>query len=268
MKAADYDLLRFSESRRATMDTGRLGRNRHYMFALLEVDVTRARRELRQLRRSGMAVSFTAWMVKVIGDAVAADPSVHAAAFGRNQLVLFRDVDIAVPVEREVSEGTAPLPLLITATNRKTMHEIDREIQAGVDRNVADERDYILSPHAFSRWVLRLYYRLPQTLRVLALRCLVANPFRARRHSGTVTVTTVNAIGSAAAWILPTRSWHNLFFALGTITRKPWVVENRVEIREILNLTAGFNHDVVDGAPARRFMQQLVRRLEAGVRPD
>ena len=265
MRNRDYDLVGFSESRRATMDTGRLGRNRHYMFGLLEVDVSRARRELRQLRRSGRAVSFTAWMVKTIGDSVAADPSIHAAAFGRNQLVRFHDVDIAIPVEREMAEGTAPLPLLVTATNRKSMQEIDREIQAGVDRAVADERDYILSPHAFSRWVLRLYYRLPQALRVLVLRWLVADPFRARRHSGTVTVTTVNAIGSASAWIMPTRSWHNLFFALGTITRKPWVVEDRVEVREILNLTVGFNHDVVDGVPARRFMQQLVRRLEAGV---
>ncbi len=265
MTGSDYELLRFSESRRATMDTGRLGRDRHYMFGLLEVDVTRARRELRRLRRQGPPVSFTAWMVKSIGDSVAAHPSVHATVHGRNQLVLFRDVDIAIPVESDVGQGTAPLPVLIKATNRKSLQEIDREIQAAVDRRISDERDYILSPHSFSRWTLKLYYRLPQWLRVLFLRILVADPFRARRHSGTVTVTTVNAIGSASAWILPTRSWHNLFFALGTITRKPWVVAGEVKVREILNLTVGFNHDVVDGAPARRFMQHLVRTLEAGL---
>jgi hypothetical protein len=265
MPRRDYELLRFSESRRATMDTGRLGRDRHYMFGLLEVDVTRARRELRLLRRAGPPVSFTAWMIKVIGDSVAEHPAVHASLYGRNQLVLFRDVDIAIPVESDVGEGTAPLPLLIKAANRKSLQDIHGEVQAAVERRVSSQRDYILSPHSFSRWALKAYYRLPQRLRVISLRMLVANPFRARRHSGTVTVTTVNAIGSASAWILPTRSWHNLFFALGTVTRKPWVVDNEVKVREILNLTVGFNHDVVDGAPARRFMQRLVRRLEAGV---
>ena len=264
METTEYDLLSFSESRRATMDTGRLGLSKHYMFCLLEVDVTRARQELRLLRRSGQPVSFTAWIVKTIGDSVAANTYVHAASFGRNRLVMFRDADIAIPVESSVGEGTAPLPLLIKATNRKSMQEIDREIQAAVSRRIEDERDYILSSHSFSRTALRLYYRLPQWLRVLALKVLVADPLRARRISGTVTVTTVNAIGESSGWILPTRSWHNLLFALGTISKKPWVVKGEVKIREILNLTVAFTHDVVDGAPARRFMQHLVRRMEAG----
>jgi len=264
MEATEYDLLSFSESRLATMDTGKLGLSKHYMFCLLEVDVTRARQELRLLRRGGQPVSFTAWIVKVIGDSVSANTYVHAAAYGRRRLVMFRDADIAIPVESEVGEGTAPLPLLIKAANRKSMQEIDREIQAAVSHRIEDERDYILSSHGFSRAALRLYYRLPQRLRVLALKVMLADPFRARRISGTVTVTTVNAIGESSGWILPTRSWHNLLFALGTVTRKPWVVRGEVKVREILNLTVGFNHDVVDGVPARRFMQHLIRRMEAG----
>ena len=90
------------------------------------------------------------------------------------------------------------------------------------------------------------------------------NPFRAKALSGTVTVTTVNAIGKSPGWILPTRSLHNLFFALGTITRKPWVVDDTVQVREILNLTVAFNHDAIDGVPARKFMQDLVRQVEKG----
>jgi pyruvate/2-oxoglutarate dehydrogenase complex dihydrolipoamide acyltransferase (E2) component len=111
---------------------------------------------------------------------------------------------------------------------------------------------------------MRLYYLLPGWLRLLAVRCLAANPHQMKRNSGTVTVTTVSAIGQGTGWILPTRSWHNLFFGLGTISRKPWVVRNRIEVRDILNLTVAFNHDVVDGSPARRFLQMLVERVEKG----
>ena len=37
-----------------------------------------------------------------------------------------------------------------------------------------------------------------------------------------------------------------------------------VQVREILNLTVAFNHDAIDGVPARKFMQDLVSQIEKG----
>jgi pyruvate/2-oxoglutarate dehydrogenase complex dihydrolipoamide acyltransferase (E2) component len=81
---------------------------------------------------------------------------------------------------------------------------------------------------------------------------------------GTVVVTSVGALARVPGWFVP-RSLHNLCFALGAIVRKPWVVEERVEVRDILHLTVLFNHDVVDGAPAARFLGRLASTLEAGI---
>jgi pyruvate/2-oxoglutarate dehydrogenase complex dihydrolipoamide acyltransferase (E2) component len=36
--------------------------------------------------------------------------------------------------------------------------------------------------------------------------------------------------------------------------RKPAVIEERVEPRHLLDLTVAFDHDVVDGVPAARFV--------------
>jgi pyruvate/2-oxoglutarate dehydrogenase complex dihydrolipoamide acyltransferase (E2) component len=58
---------------------------------------------------------------------------------------------------------------------------------------------------------------------------------------------------------------HNLCFALGSIVKKPWVVENEIEIRDILHMTVLFDHDVVDGAPATRFIMRLVDRIQKGI---
>jgi len=77
-------------------------------------------------------------------------------------------------------------------------------------------------------------------------------------------VTTVNAVGPFSGWIVPTRSMHGLSFALGTITRKPWVHGGQIAQREILNLTVSMDHDVIDGAPARRFIQDLIKHIENG----
>ena len=264
MKAHDYDIVRYPRSRLPTLDLGRFMARKHVMFGLLEVDVTAARRALRILRRQRQEISFNAWMIKTIGDCVARNRRAHAVLAGNKKLVMFHDVDIALPVEREVEGAGVPLPVLIKATNRKTAAEIHAEIQQAVNHGIVNERDFILSEHGLSKLVLQLYYALPSALRVFAMQRLFANPFRARELSGTVTVTTVNAIGKSSGWILPTRSMHNLSFALGTITRKPWVVDDSVQVREILNLTVAFNHDAIDGVPARRFMQDLVSQIEKG----
>jgi pyruvate/2-oxoglutarate dehydrogenase complex dihydrolipoamide acyltransferase (E2) component len=50
-------------------------------------------------------------------------------------------------------------------------------------------------------------------------------------------------------------------FALGPTAKKPGVVANRIEIRDILHLTVLVDQDVVDGAPAARFAAQLLARI-------
>jgi pyruvate/2-oxoglutarate dehydrogenase complex dihydrolipoamide acyltransferase (E2) component len=51
---------------------------------------------------------------------------------------------------------------------------------------------------------------------------------------------------------------------VGGIARKPAVIEERVEPRDMLDLTVAFDHDVVDGGPAARFVKRLVELIESG----
>ena len=57
---------------------------------------------------------------------------------------------------------------------------------------------------------------------------------------------------------------HPLGLVVGGIAWKPAVVEGRIEPREILNLTVSFDHDIVDGGPATRFVKRLVELIESG----
>jgi pyruvate/2-oxoglutarate dehydrogenase complex dihydrolipoamide acyltransferase (E2) component len=257
----DYEIIGFPESRLSVIDLGKIGITKHAMYCLLEIDVTVPREKLRQLRRQGKRISFTAWMTKTIGRCIADHPLVHALAFRKKSVIAFKDVDISIMVEKEIGGVPAPLPLLVKGTNRKTAEEIDAEISAAVSQPISDERDFVLGKHTISRWLFKLYYKMPHLLRVFAIKRLTANPFRTQALSGTVTLTTVTGVGSPG-WIIPTRSWHNAIFALGSVSKKPWVSGNEVRIRDILNMTVAFNHDVIDGNQARRFVQDLVRRLE------
>ena len=259
-----YRIVSFPRSRLATVDVGRYGAKRHSMLGLVEVDVTDGRHALRRLRLQGVEVSFTAWVIKCIGDCVARNPEAHAMRLGRRRLVLFEGVDVALPVERRIEGKDVPLPLLIRSVDSKSMAQIDREIKEALRHSISTERDFILSEHGFGQGAMKLYYSLPAFIRVGIWKGIFGNPFRAKKHSGTVMVTTVNAAGPFSAWIVPTRAMHGLSFAIGTVTKKAWIHEGTVQPREIMNLTVSLDHDVIDGAPARRFIQDLVTDLERG----
>jgi pyruvate/2-oxoglutarate dehydrogenase complex dihydrolipoamide acyltransferase (E2) component len=57
---------------------------------------------------------------------------------------------------------------------------------------------------------------------------------------------------------------HSLSVFVGGIARKPAVVDGRIEPRDLLALTVLFDHDVIDGAPATRFVRRLVELIESG----
>ena len=50
--------------------------------------------------------------------------------------------------------------------------------------------------------------------------------------------------------------------AIAGVSRKPWVVEDRVEARDVLSLTVLFDHDVIDGVPVALFLRRLVDLME------
>jgi pyruvate dehydrogenase E2 component (dihydrolipoamide acetyltransferase) len=49
---------------------------------------------------------------------------------------------------------------------------------------------------------------------------------------------------------------------VGRIAKRPWVVGDAVVPRDVLTLSLTFDHRVVDGAPAARFLQTLSRAIE------
>lgn len=49
---------------------------------------------------------------------------------------------------------------------------------------------------------------------------------------------------------------------LGRILKRPWVVEDRIEIRSILSLSLTWDHQAADGAPAAQLLKSIADYLE------
>jgi pyruvate/2-oxoglutarate dehydrogenase complex dihydrolipoamide acyltransferase (E2) component len=260
MRTVDFPL-----SRLGTFDIGVLSRRRHHMASFLELDITRVRGELRRHRREGEEISFTAWMLKAIASEMAADGEVNAMRYGRRKNVLFDDVDIALLVEKIVGGKAVPLPLVIRKADKKSAVEISREIEGAKRREGGEGSEGFVLGAGGRDSLMRLYYLLPQWLRVLLFGAVLRNPIRAQAMMGNAIYTSVGGAGGPAGWILP-RSIHPICFAVGSINKMPRVRDGGIEAREILRLTVLIDHDVIDGAPAARFMGKLVRAIEGSDR--
>ena len=54
-----------------------------------------------------------------------------------------------------------------------------------------------------------------------------------------------------------------LTVAVGGIAQTPWVVDGKIAMREVLDVTLSVDHDVVDGAPFARFVSHFRELLES-----
>ncbi len=80
---------------------------------------------------------------------------------------------------------------------------------------------------------------------------------------GTVSVTAVGMFGNKALWFVPLGG-ATVLVTVGSIVERLMLKDGRPEMREHLCLTVSFNHDIVDGAPAARFVKRLSERISSG----
>jgi pyruvate/2-oxoglutarate dehydrogenase complex dihydrolipoamide acyltransferase (E2) component len=259
----NYELFKYPKSRVATFDVGKIGYKKHHIAGILEIDVTAAREKIRNVIKSGQKISLTSWLIKVISTTIVQNNFIHAINYKKRSQMSFKDVDISIPLEREVDGVRVPLVTVIRKTNTKTAEEINGEIRKAAGIKIESEKDFVLEKRGDNVFN-KLFFNLPQFLRMIIWKYLLSNPFIRKDTMGTVMVTNIAMAGSFSGWILP-KSIHNLSFGIGSVIKKPWVIGNKIEIREILNLTVMFDHDAVDGSPAARFTSRLVKNIENAV---
>jgi pyruvate/2-oxoglutarate dehydrogenase complex dihydrolipoamide acyltransferase (E2) component len=260
-KTGAYQVVELSAERRGMAAFQDLKAGRHVMYALLEVDVTVARKFIEEYKEStGEALSFTGYLIACLARAVDEDKAVQAYRKGSKKLVMFNDVDVGFMIELKRGEKKVLTGHVIREANRKTFREVHEEIRA-VQTSQAPSGDKDAS------W-LRSALLLPWPLSNLfksAFRMMLRNdPTIATSMAGTVGISSVGMFGKGHGGWGIANGTHVLDLVVGGIARKPADVEGRIELRDLIDLTLIFDHDVVDGAPAARFTRKFVELIESG----
>jgi pyruvate/2-oxoglutarate dehydrogenase complex dihydrolipoamide acyltransferase (E2) component len=235
-------------------DGGRLGRQKHTIHGLVECDVTQARKIIRQHKaQTGETLSFSAFFLGCLGKAIDMNKQMQAYRNWRNQLIIFDDVDVNTLFEVDVDGKKTIRPHILRAVNKKSLYEIHREIRAFQQEHTSSQES------KFIAW----FVLLPRFIRRLFLWTLFKKPQLIKEYYGTVMVSSVGMFGTGSGWGIPVSN-HTLQLTLGGIAKKPGVVADRIEVREYLSITISIDHDMIDGAPAARFTQQLKELIESG----
>ncbi|MHA1122955.1 MAG: 2-oxo acid dehydrogenase subunit E2 [Candidatus Heimdallarchaeota archaeon] len=261
-KTGEYTVGRFTKARELITDAVDASKYYNHIIGLIEVDVTKGLIILTKHReKTGERLSFTSWIMKCVAQAVSENLVIQTFRIGRKKTITFHDVDIKCLVEKDMGEGRkVPIQYVIRKSNEKSYKEINDEIRTAQkydeDKNKAEQK---------TKNRQQLIMKFPTFIRRgIIWRNVMRDPFKVKKHIGTIGCTAVGMFGRGiAGWAIP-KTMHSTTFALGAIVKKPVIIDDKIEHRDILHITAEFNHDIVDGAPAARCMARLTETIKEG----
>ena len=248
-----YQIIDFPRVREIVIDVMVPAESKHMIHVLFEADVTDVRRYREQKQLEGAAVpSITAFIIKCVADAAMTNKRIAALRFASRKLAIFDDMHVSCNVEKEIDGQSQPMALVVRQANRKSIGEIHDEIHSYATEGFKKQ----IGP-------LRQFAKLPRFLRAIFFSSKLSDPNWIAEQGFNIIVTSVGMFGAGGGHAIPYQHC-SLCISVGGITRKPGIVEDRIEPREYLSITATFDHDITDGAPAARFAQVLKEYIERG----
>ena len=81
------------------------------------------------MKRTGtFTISFTGYVLCCYAQAINENKPMNAYRKGRQNLMVFDDVDVAVMVEKEIEGQLQPIHYILRAANKKSLEEINLEL--------------------------------------------------------------------------------------------------------------------------------------------
>jgi len=248
-----YRIEPFGANRQLVAAASAGSRQKNTIHLTTEVDISEPRRLIREHReRTGERLSLTGYVVTCLARTLSEFPRLNSFRKG-GRLIVLHDVTISVLFEREIDGESIPEPVGIQAANRKTYRRINDELRAAQKH---DGRQ--LGSATGVAWVRFIPGFLLRTFVRLASRNIGM-----QKRFGVVGVTAVGMFASGPMWLVPLTN-ATVTVAVGSIAKRPALVEGGLQEREHLCLTVSFDHDIVDGAPAARFTTRFAELLSSG----
>lgn len=240
-------------NRKAVIASASVTRDKNAFHCITEVDISIPRRLISDyFQKTGVKLSLTAYIVTCLAHTIKDHPLLNSFIKGNKQIIL-DDVTVSVLIEREISGEKVPEPLAINKAQTKSFLQINDEIRTAQNNNIQQ-----LGSLSKTTWI----GFIPGFLMRSFVRIADRNIKMAKRY-GKIAVTAVGMFSRTSAWFIP-HGTATVLITVGSIGPKPAREGNDIVEKEHLCLTISFDHDIVDGAPASRFMNQFLETIKSG----
>jgi len=253
----DYEIIPFTKARQNISLLLEL-RKKNVIHTVLEADVTDARRKIKEYKNKGLDISFTAWFIKCFVETMKEEKLFNSIRHGRKKIVIFNDVDVAIPIEREFDREARPVAYIIRKANEKSVVDITKEIREAQKREIGEKTQVLDKMNFLAKFVLNS----PKFIQKFLLLILGRNAFRRKKYMGTTAVTAVGMKGNFRGWLFTLGGHFTTSAAIGGITKKVVMSNGKPVEREFLRFIISVDHDIIDGAPLARFSNKLINLME------
>eukprot|EP00281_Chroomonas_sp_CCMP1168_P009978 CAMPEP_0206258420 /NCGR_PEP_ID=MMETSP0047_2-20121206/25907_1 /ASSEMBLY_ACC=CAM_ASM_000192 /TAXON_ID=195065 /ORGANISM="Chroomonas mesostigmatica_cf, Strain CCMP1168" /LENGTH=362 /DNA_ID=CAMNT_0053685157 /DNA_START=172 /DNA_END=1260 /DNA_ORIENTATION=- len=233
------------------------------IYASFEFDMTNAKKYIEQKAKQGVHVTITTLVVKAVGNALKAVPSVNGRiVFG--QYIPFDSVNVSCLVN--IDNGKDLALCSIPNVDSSSLDDISAVIRRQADKlRKGKDEDFEKSKSSLSKMSVSSVQKLLPFVGFLASGLgLTIKALGVKRFLfGGACVTSVGMMGLDNVYV-PFTPWARIpIFVMVGVCKDRAVVENgQVVIKPILNITCTIDHRFLDGAQGAELAKELRRSIE------
>jgi pyruvate/2-oxoglutarate dehydrogenase complex dihydrolipoamide acyltransferase (E2) component len=236
------------------------------IYGIVELDVTELEKYVVQKRKEGIKTTLTYLITLIIGRAIRQEVPELNTFVRRGKIVQRQHVDATVSV---LLPGGQMGSVKVENADQLTTAEISEEIGKNIaNSRKGNENDAMQSksllaklPWPFRNWFFKMYMTITIHWGIsLPGIGIDSNSF------GSYIVSNIGTVGldTGFASLLPSSNI-SFVFILGTVDKKPVVVNDEIVIRRVMLLSSTLDHRVVDGSHGGRlfrFIKQMAKNPE------
>jgi pyruvate/2-oxoglutarate dehydrogenase complex dihydrolipoamide acyltransferase (E2) component len=206
------------------------------------------------LAKIGQRVTITAIVLKAIAIAQIKHPESRSVLLPFGRTAVLEEVVGGFTAEKVVEGKPVVYFGAIKEPIKKTIAQIARELREYAERDVSEIPQLDLE-HRFAK--------MPWLIRRIILWFGVTFPdFRLKFMDATFGISSLGKYG--IRMLIPPCVTTSTF-GIGSVENRPVVRGGEIVIRPIMNISLNFDHRLIDGAPAARFLNDVRLLLEGGL---
>ena len=243
------------------------------IYGIVELDVTELEKYVAQKRKEGIKTTLTYLITLIIGRAIRQEIPALNTYVKRGRIIQREQVDATVSV---LLPGGQMGSVKVENADQLTTAEISDAIGKNIaNSRKGNENDTMQSksllaklPWPFRNWLFKIY-------KIITINWGISVPGLGLDSNsfGSFMVSNIGTLGldTGFASLLPSSNI-SFVFVLGSINKKPVVVNDEIVIRRVMLMASTLDHRVVDGSHGGslfRFIKQIAKNPELlDAKPD